>query len=284
MYTPCITQRCGLCCFEFCYGEDMLAGEFRCSQACLITRLTVETVGSDGQLTKPFRNDPASMGITYMQCVGACLHLEGQSVGCHVECINQVPTKQRSAVLTALTYNYKPARTETNRRTTWLHQTFSSLLSSDIFSKTTPTLPPELLSQITAYCHSSFAVEYAMARLALGYTKVNARTTSISMSQRIWAHFTTFEGVNYIASLSNAADDLHTELIFEPDVFRSLRSIHTAENHLGIRKIIFHYSETSPEVEQCEELWWRNIHLLKGPTRLEVQSDVGLPGFSSTDS
>ncbi|TQN63892.1 hypothetical protein CSHISOI_11532, partial [Colletotrichum shisoi] len=93
------------------------------------------------------------------------------------------------------------------------------------------------------------------------------------MSQRIWAHFTTFEGVDYIASLSNAADDLHTKLIFEPDAFRSSRSVHTAENHLGVRKIIFHYSKTSPEVEQGEELWWRSIHLLKGQTGLVVQSD-----------
>ncbi|KAJ0168376.1 hypothetical protein CTA2_6732 [Colletotrichum tanaceti] len=234
----------------------------------------VETVGSDGRLTKPLRNDPATMDISYTQCVGACLHSEGQAVGCHVECVNQVPTQQLSAVLEALTYSYEPARSETNRRTTWLHQTFSSLLGSHVFSKKPYTLPPELLSQITAYCYSSFAIEYAMARLALASdTKADdARTIFLDTSRQIWARLSSFEGVDYIASLSNASDDLHTELIFKPDALRSPSSIHTAENHLGVRKIIFHYSKTSPEVEQCDGLWWRNIHL-RGPTRLVVQSD-----------
>ncbi|CCF45965.1 hypothetical protein CH063_03745, partial [Colletotrichum higginsianum] len=92
------------------------------------------------------------------------------------------------------------------------------------------------------------------------------------MSQRIWAHFTTFEGVDYIAPLNNAADHLHAELIFEPDPARSVKTVYIAENHLGARQIIFHHSETPLALEPCEELWWRNLHL-KGPTKLVLQSD-----------
>ncbi|WQF76672.1 hypothetical protein CDEST_01686 [Colletotrichum destructivum] len=214
MADVCVTQQCGLCCFKLYNGEDIIA------------------FGSDGRLSTPFQNGPAFVvneSDAYIQCVGACLHSGGQAVGCHAECVNQVPARRLSAVLKVWTYNYEPARSETNRRITWLHQTFSSLLRSDVFGKKMPTLPPELLSQITAYCYSSFAIEYTMARLALGCTKANARTTVISMSQRIWAHFTTFEGVDYIAPLNNAADHLHAEIIFEPDPVRSVKTVYIAE-------------------------------------------------------
>ncbi|KAK1624561.1 hypothetical protein BDP81DRAFT_110713 [Colletotrichum phormii] len=265
MATPCISQRCGLSGFKLQDNDIIVAMMQNGQQSVMMpnTRSKLEDYG-------------------FIECVGACPHLGGQATGCHKECTNQVHSPLRESLLKALAYRYEPTPTEAATRMKWLHQHVSS---SPILRLVKPRLPEELRCRIAKYLLEGSSLH----RYAVAYAQVLAKKATnvvppISVVAKIWARFVDFEGTRYVSSLSNSCDEGHTERMFAPDASRRVKSVHIAENYLGVMQLLFCYSEQPPAVESCQGLWWRVIRLYDGPMLLTSTDGVKLRDVVSRDT
>lgn len=229
------------------------------------------TIVKGNQVSDPVINEPIMAdqeGLRYVKCLGACRHPGGQARGCHVECAKQMTPWPIPPTIQKLAYSYEPTLLEYDDRTKRLYKACLDFLSN-ILSR----LPPELLSNITKMCLRSFAVENARSLHG-----VPSGTTKIRLSSEIWAHFTTFEGVSYLSSLSNDIDDYHDRRIFVPNPTSTITAVYLGEDYLGVREMLFRSScSTGGEYVGLEHkgLWWRVVNL-DSPT-LVIETDVGSP-------
>lgn len=164
-------------------------------------------------------------------CDGVCGGNE-QAAGCHIECRRLVPDKtRRLALLAAARYSYEPWRAQDDRRRQWLLARWTDVLHHEYRRRY--GVPRELCSQIAQLSLRHFALANALASL-------NIRSTRpVRISKSIWARYTLFEGIWYIASMSNKAgggaahdDDILVVSESEPS------TVFVAEDHLGIRGLL----------------------------------------------
>lgn len=131
--------------------------------------------------------------------------------------------------------------------------------------------PLELCDHIAQYSLRTFAV---LRALASWETSQVPRSCRITLSPQIWARYTSFEGVRYLSSLSNQeppADEIAVELVWKPGVIDTL---FVAENHLGIRDVVFSSSSTAPAIKEQSGVWWRSVVIPIPDSQFEGQTDV----------
>lgn len=206
-----------------------------------------------------------------VECGGGCPHDGERAVGCHPGCLGLVSSESRLAFINATSYRYQPPPAEDERRSCWLRLTWSSILW-EIFRLPPCRLPPELCDYIAQYSLRSFAVR-AVAWESL---RVPGR---ISFSTKVWARYALFEGVRYISSLTNKQPteyDPKVKLAFEPMSSPTDTTIFLAENHLGVRELLFASSSKVPAIEEHPNIWWRSIVVPSSNPELESQVDVSL--------
>lgn len=267
MPSPCVSQRCGLCCFKLQKNDKIVAS--KPINALLLTNLSVylltSIVSKDGQKSGEMYNDflmTDELDASYEQCHEACTHQDGQRTGCHTTCVNSIPSPPASLGLLfkVLLYQYEPSPVEMARRLEWLRLQSSS---SPLWQKTKPILPRELRIEIARYLpHRGTALQYALSYSQTLKEDKDHTGSCIDTSQDIWAHSIDFEGLQYISSLSNSRDIYHTHRIDKPNPTQAINFVYIAENYLGIMHLCFYTSIQTPSIEKRCNLWWRVIHYM----------------------
>ncbi|KAL2017478.1 hypothetical protein VTK56DRAFT_2074 [Thermocarpiscus australiensis] len=247
----CIPRRCGLCRFTLEDGDIIVIGGR--SGIVVSRKLRFSTV-MDEEV------------IFCVVCGDSCLHDEEQAVGCHPGCLGLVPAESLAAVIKATSYQYQPAPAQDERRSRWLRLKWGSILSR------TYRLPLELCTYIAQYCLRSFAVIRAVASL-----ESTLAPSCISFSSKVWARYTLFEGERYISSLTNEQptnDDPRVKLVFESMPDQTDTTIFLAEDHLGVRELLFASSSKTPAIKERPTIWWRSVVVPSSDPELESQVDV----------
>lgn len=219
-------------------------------------------------------------GKPILQCTdfGRCRH-RGRSTGCHSACAGPLAAESpssRAALLEVLEYRFEPLPSEMVRRMRWLRQRFASSLE-----RAKPSLPLEIRLEIAEHLPGSDLHRLVMAPAVRVLPKCfQERTFHVSMSEEIWARFVSFEGIQYISSLSNSRDDHHSESIFAPDPSRSVKFMHIARSQLGITQVMFAGSSQDAVFEDGQGQWWEYVELAKPNPMLVIKTDVSI-SFSS---
>lgn len=222
--------------------------------------MLTSAVTDDGQQSGELLNNLSmhdDFGAAFEQCLGACPHLGGRAKGCHTSCANYVPITLRALLLKVLAYQYEPSPHELARRMRWLRLQVTSLLRH-----AKPHLPQEICSQIADYSLQDTALhQYAVMQTRTLPIDRKNDSSRVRASVEIWAHFVDFEGVQYIASLSNTRDDYHAESVFRPIATQAVDCVYVAQNYLGVMRVLFCSSTQPPALDRHQGLWWKIIPL-----------------------
>lgn len=203
---------------------------------------------------------------SFFECHGSC-QADGQAAGCHSYCVSLVPEEFRQALILATSYHYKPLLTQDVLRIQRLVTQCSQFIREQY-----DRLPLELCLQVAQYClaDSKFAADFSisLARNLLR-TPFSGR---VNITLPVWARYITFEGVKYIAYLTNKRpeeDCQDISRICEPGLDRLF---FIAQDHLGVREIIS--SRNVECIPERQGLWWRTIRISDRDPYLQYRTDV----------
>ncbi|KAK3300334.1 uncharacterized protein B0H64DRAFT_380644 [Chaetomium fimeti] len=245
-YTFCLPPRCAFCSFRF-QDEDII------------------TVRRSGMVvSEKFRFCPrvCIADIGYMTCSKRCRHGDEKAFACHPECLELVPLKLRSAVIEATSYRYEPPRAEDERRARLLRLQWSRVLCITFQYR----FPLELCDDIAQYSLRTFAVRRALESLEMPQ---HATSCLVSLSTRVWVRYTFVDGVRYLQSLTNEQppdDSAAVELAYDSN---SVDTMFVAEDHLGVRNLLFTSSPQKPTIEERPNVWWRTVAIPNLDSKLE---------------
>ncbi|WQF76305.1 hypothetical protein CDEST_01319 [Colletotrichum destructivum] len=260
MKSVCVPRRCGLCGFELQLGDNIVA----------VRRSDIKT-------SQPYKYSivgftDSVLGIDYVQCLGRCHHDE-QRAGCHVDCIEITPDFTLAKVLEVTTPAFEPPVLADKRRIRWFQSRLAGILETT--TRHLPHLPEEVRHNIAAW-----ALDHRLTRRRLVIDCVNKRCAekmsavlSVKTSEKIYARHVEFEGVQYIAYLTNAASDDKDILLFDPTSPTSINSLFVANDHLGVRQLLFTDSSKQCTIEQEVGVWWRALKLESLGGRIQYHSD-----------
>ncbi|KAL2258767.1 hypothetical protein VTK26DRAFT_7790 [Humicola hyalothermophila] len=259
----CVPRRCGACRFKLDDDEIIV----------LAKRDGFVVTGEP-----PFRSMMDEPYMLCVECNEGCSHskdYEEHAMACHPGCLALVPLETESAFFEATSYQYQPPRVEDERRIRWLRRTWRSILSRKYVQ-----LPVELCDHIAQYSLQPFAV---LCGLALCETKSrHLASNHVSFSTKVWAGFTLFEGLAYILSLTNQQPtenrDTRVQLAFDPELAQPDTLMFLAEDHLGVRKVLFVPSSETPTVgnrpiKERPNIWWRAVVVLRPDSTVEGRFD-----------
>ena len=220
----------------------------------------------------PFGRIMAQQGLYCVDCYGGCWHRGEKAVGCHAECLNFVPPEFRSALFEATRYQYQPTADEERRRCRWLQLRWSKILHAAY------PLPLELCDNIARYCVRPYAAMIHVGPPPPGSTCPPLASSQIELSAKVWARYVRFEGLRYVSFLTNqqpsTTDESEFELVFDPSS-DSMDTVYFAENHLGVRELLFTSESEMPTIPERSDIWWRPVILPGLAARtFTMQTDV----------
>lgn len=219
---------------------------------------------------------------TYEICSGSCPHPDGWAPACHSDCVRLVEGRLQQC-LDIMIYKFEPTQSEEKSRDRWL---LASLASGWANAKprphegilNMPGLPPELRLQIA----EQMLREYCVARLSALPPLDNSREHEISISVKVWARFVVFEGVSYIASLSNCQVYDTDRLVHNPTPQQADYSIYLRQDHLGILQVILNPFEKPLVSSKRRGTWWTSFRTKTNC--LKARTDVSfLPTIDGSD-
>ncbi|KAK1955939.1 hypothetical protein LY78DRAFT_621316 [Colletotrichum sublineola] len=257
MKSVCVPRHCGLCRYQLNVGDFIVA------------------VGRDGtERSQPYRYSvigftDSFLGIEYVQCRGRCHHDE-KGVGCHIDCNNIVSPETFSEIHEVTAPDFEPSTIANKQRLRWLRSWLASILRT----ATQYRLPLEICSDI-----ASRALEHEYERrLAVWYIdgirgEVKSRVSRVALAKKIYARTVDFEGVRYIARLTNTtAADGRDILVFDPTSRTPADRLYVASDHLGIRQLLFTNSSGGCAIKQEPDVWWKtsSLNILSGVIRVQT--------------
>lgn len=201
--------------------------------------------------------------VIYEICRGACSHSDGWAPGCHVECLRLIGERVQEN-LDVMKYSFKPTSSTQQLRYSWL---LNDVVSMGVKDKTdvadeTRKLLRGLAPELRYWIAEQLLREYATARLSILRPSDHNHLHNFSTSTAVWARPVRFEGMTYIASLSNERVDGQTQqLIYAPAAQRDIDTVYLCEDHLGILQVIFGNSRQTPKITQRLDVWWRSLQL-----------------------
>ncbi|KAI8959431.1 hypothetical protein F5Y11DRAFT_368065 [Daldinia sp. FL1419] len=237
MPTQWIPRRCGLCQFDFSIGTDLIP--ICCTDGKLFSPFLYETrFISDGQFTS---HNPITV--------------------CDLECVKFLVFKPRG-FLQATAYAFEPSFYERQRRFAWLRLQLASHINLP-----RPYLPMELRNEIAQY----LLREYSITRAAKNWLTFRVPIDIyVDISTKIWARYIEFEGIKYLATLSNKPCDDGILLI--GNSISEIHNIYISEDHLGIRQIYFTYP-THASITPSSGIWWRTLPRPYSDVKLHGKTD-----------
>ncbi|KAF6798088.1 hypothetical protein CMUS01_15756 [Colletotrichum musicola] len=290
MKTICATRRCGLCRFHIIFGEETVAGKL-CIALCthksdklgLVRRSDIDI--SQPFICRSFVPRDGSLGIRYVICPYEHKICNGTEprVGCHVHCIENTPLHRLSRALELSALEFDFLNDYDCFRIPWLKSRLSRILETA--TRHLPYLPEELLQIIADYTvvdytiHHLLATEYVNEICAEGKPGMS----SVKTSEKIYARHVNFEGVQYLAYLTNEASDDRDMLLFDPILPTTIDTLYIANDALGIRRLLFADSSQKCTVEKEVNVWWRKAKLRRLGGLVRCNSDVSI-GLGCSDS
>jgi hypothetical protein len=236
-------------------------------------------VHPDGQSSRKYRFDPEHLfydvltGLTYNPVFWETWDILDDAVGCHFECIRLEPGRRipRRERFLATAYDWYPLPFEIARRERWLRSAWAATLHGILrpFSA-----PMEICEIIAGYCSLQPAAAAAARTFWEEAPKVPAHR--FHLSGRVWARHVEFEGLRYIACLTNDPGDGLGTLVYDPEPGKNeaAQTLYLAEDHLGLREVLISGSSpAAPEVDYCPGLWWKTVEI-GGLSEFQVLTDV----------
>ncbi|KAM3526966.1 hypothetical protein MY4038_006582 [Beauveria bassiana] len=169
------------------------------------------------------------------------------------------------------TYSCEPPTEEERRRAYWYRAWFATTLSA-LFRCYPISSAPELLYMIAAHCVQNLA---ARSTVLLGLESMTSnsgkRTGTVDASKDIWVTKTCFEGYKYIKTLANERPLCGEAILLrEENPDQAVVTVYVAEDHLGVRDIVF-CGPGKLAAEERPGVWWRTI---KGDESILWENDV----------
>ena len=291
-----MVSRCGICGFELLPGDRVVIGTYCCCFSCCF-RPFYFLVFPNANLTQPLRaveedgrrhegdlpfvsaesTEEEPLGV---ECSSGGLeqwHPNFFAVGCHVECMAREPCPPPNDRFQAMAYGYSPRPAEVERRERWLRSQLGTTLHAILGRRF--SMPLELCELIAAHSHLR---EWAAAASRAFWDKYSAtpapREHRFGISSDVWARHVEFEGVRYIAQLTNESgrELASFSLVYMPTPGKRADTLYVAEDYLGIRDILFASSPATPLVPYDPGVWWKRLKIPPGYF-LGAWTDVGLP-------
>ncbi|KAI8963384.1 hypothetical protein F5Y11DRAFT_319646 [Daldinia sp. FL1419] len=236
-----IPRRCGLCQCDFSLGAVLVP------------------TYPDGELLQPFLYDQEFVSDSEFT-----RHVRRQYtfpddcivVVCDSECVRFLNFKPHN-FWQIVAYTFEPSLSEKKRRFAWLHSHLASRITLP-----QPYLPTELRNEIARYLVREYSVTKAIKNWLTFQVPIDI---CIDISIRIWVRYVEFEGVKYIATLTNGPCTNGTLLI----TYSEVNDIYILEDHLGIRQIHFIFPAHIPLIPGT---WWRTL------SRSSNMQDTNLQG------
>ncbi|KUI59960.1 hypothetical protein VP1G_07184 [Cytospora mali] len=240
----CLPRRCGLCRFGLDDYEEIVV--YR-ENGVIVKGLQYNLVIYDRE-------------VTYITCHGACPYDE-LATGCHLGCAGFVSSNVCSALIKATSYQYEPLPTQDDRRKRWLRFRWSLILHKAF------SLPVELGDQIAQFCLRELAITYATLSLRGSHSSDSCVNIS---SNKLWLHYTLFEGSKYVASITSQQHDDHGKAVLLSTPGASI--LYVAEDHLGIKDLLFAAPTDARISQEQPNIWWRTLEL-KSSLQLQSRTD-----------
>ncbi|KAH6967689.1 hypothetical protein BKA56DRAFT_597011 [Ilyonectria sp. MPI-CAGE-AT-0026] len=193
---------CGLCGFEFAQGEDVLVVT---QDNLLSLRLKYFSTGleedeeedENSEAEAEQDEEPEAAEIDYYFPSLGEMSQDRQAVGCHLGCIEsqQLDDTSRPEFVNMVKNDYVPSLFELNRRQRWLQARFTNVLCH------TYGFNGDVSRMVVQHCLSALTLAHTVHMSKM--VAVPAGITSVLPTGPLWARYVIFQGVSYIAVLSN---------------------------------------------------------------------------------
>lgn len=196
----------------------------------------------------------------------------------HQSCFDDTASKKEDLdpANNITTYAFEPALSEDSRRARWYQGEFAVTLCMELQPR--HALPLELLNKIAGYSFKSHAAQSILRRrreLKSGHITGRSAVNEVDVYKDIWVTYTSFEGIKYIQTLANERGPEKSILLRKAESTENEITMYVAEDHLGIRDLLFSDSLNNiPAVQEHEGVWWRTMNRDIRESRLSWQCDV----------
>ncbi|EWZ77515.1 hypothetical protein FOQG_16824 [Fusarium oxysporum f. sp. raphani 54005] len=243
MVRLCLTRRCGICHFDFCENDAIIA------------------VRPDGKESKQFKyrsdaeiND--SIGLIWCNaCPIPCVHQRDQAVGCHRVCRNILTPSPLAEFLQTAAYSCEPTFNQERERRMWLLKTIESRL------KLFGTLAGELRREIAQYLLQDDAARTNI----LGLTCKKPFQSSFTVRAPFRGNYVTYEGEVYFRSLINEPQ--------RTDDWLAPLAVYVAEDHRGVKRLIWSRYEEPPTVSCIPGVFWKGLPIRNSEGLMEFYTN-----------
>ncbi|KAJ4191175.1 hypothetical protein NW767_010970 [Fusarium falciforme] len=175
-----------------------------------------------------------------------------ERVVCHGECLEAIAPSRIPEVLQRVACTFVPSKVVRERRENWLISKTAQVVSTSV-----KWLPPEVSIDIAQQCASALALSHAES-LAESVASMAAHRKPMFMAMvkyPVWARYVMFDGVAYVAELSNLRFPKGVMAVPVPRTSK-IDTLYVAQDHLGIRRVMLGNSEEAPRVSPEPGLWW----------------------------
>ncbi|KEY63892.1 hypothetical protein S7711_10173, partial [Stachybotrys chartarum IBT 7711] len=196
----------------------------------------------------------------------SCLNLEGKPTAdshqqCHAYCGYFLTCQKSWNCIQVTAYKHPITPHEKIRRCQWLKTKLITSLSN-YHNQKRLYLPNEIWSLVAKdllHCYATINTQV---------TQGQAARYQVNLNHEVWCKFTTFEGMNYLSSLSNTP--LRGSTAISSPAVATRKYMYLAENYLGITELRLLSSPTQPQVDATPGIWWQEIEV---DSEVTVQSD-----------
>ncbi|PTB78715.1 hypothetical protein M440DRAFT_1399844 [Trichoderma longibrachiatum ATCC 18648] len=251
-----ILRGCQLCHFDIAPGDEIQVGTTR-----VYRRLRWNPEDTHDQPFRRKRTRESADSETNLPTFGCECY--------HVGCLDVTGLTDRVSLmlLYAMRYGHRPSPLQKEFRRRHLLTRLSTRLLEH-FALQGSHLPLELWHKVAEHLLPQYAAANAHSLLWKRH-----QTDAIRLTEDVWCKYIEFEGIRYVARLSNTPFD-GWELAHRPSG-ETIQCVLTKEDHFGVLGVVFSAMPNPPPVEEAPGIWWRKARIKDAHARLSV-GGIGL--------
>lgn len=203
-----------------------------------------------------------------------------QDLGCHADCLareHRLPPPR--ARFQAMAYNYYASPADVARRERWLRMVRVAPALHRMLARRFD-LPLEVCEAIAEHCCVRVWAAAESRAFWDRYAAVAGQEGGeFDISRDLWASHVEFEGVRYIAHLTNEhpRQGSSYSLIHSPVPGMEIDTLYMAEDYFGVRELHFVSSLAVPALAPKPGVWWKRLVSVNSRGTFITRTDVGLP-------